>query len=54
MDFISRHVVDGIVGGCPAAIALILLWPMTMDRRKRWRNRRASKKLEAAKRKPRF
>jgi hypothetical protein len=29
-------------------IALILLWPMTMDRRKRWRDQRAAKKLRKA------
>jgi hypothetical protein len=32
------------------AIVLILLWPMTMDRRQRWRNKRAARKFEAAER----
>jgi uncharacterized membrane protein YccC len=50
VDLLSRHLVDGIVVGCLMAIVLILLWPMTMDRRQRWRNRRAAKKLEAAER----
>jgi hypothetical protein len=51
VDFISRHLADGIVVVCFAGIAVILLWPMTMDRRQRWRNRRAAK---AAERKTRF
>jgi hypothetical protein len=45
MDFLSRHLADGFVVGCFMVIALILLWPMTMDRRKHWRDRRAAKKL---------
>jgi uncharacterized membrane protein YccC len=44
MDFLSRHVVDGVAVGCFVAIVVVILWPMTMDRRQRWRNRRAGKK----------
>jgi hypothetical protein len=53
VDFLSRHLADALVVSCFVAIAIILLWPMTMDRRQRWRNRRAAKKLEAE-RKTRF
>jgi hypothetical protein len=50
VDFLSRHL-DGVAVGCFVVIAAILLWPMAMDRRQRWRNRRAAK---AAERKTRF
>jgi hypothetical protein len=38
------HLVDGIAVGSFAAIALILWWPMTMDRLRHWQNRRAAKR----------
>jgi hypothetical protein len=37
------HLVDGIAVGSFATIALILWWPMTMDRLRHWQNRRAAK-----------
>jgi hypothetical protein len=50
VHFLSRHLIDGVVVGCLMAIIAILLWPMTMDRRQRWRNKRAARKIEAAER----
>jgi len=44
MHFLSRHI-QGLVLASVGVIAAILLWPMVMDRRQRWRNRRASKKF---------
>ena len=37
------HLVDGIAGGRLAATALILWWPMTMDRLRRGQNQRAAR-----------
>jgi hypothetical protein len=51
VDFLSRHLADAVAVGCLMAIVVILLWPMTMDRRQRWRNKRAARKFEAAARK---
>jgi membrane protein implicated in regulation of membrane protease activity len=42
--FLSRHI-QGLGFATVGVIAVILLWPMVMDRRQRWRNRRASKKF---------
>jgi uncharacterized protein (DUF2062 family) len=50
VDFLSHHLVDAVAVGCLMAIVVILLWPMTMDRRQRWRNKRTAKKFEAAER----
>lgn len=50
VDLLSHHIVDGIVVGSFMTIAAILLWPMTMDRRQRWRNKRVARKFEAAER----
>jgi len=44
VHFLSRHI-QGLVFASVGVIAVILLWPMVMDRRQRWRNRRASKKF---------
>jgi hypothetical protein len=51
VDFLSHHLGDAVAVGCLMAIVVILLWPMTMDRRQRWRNKRAARKFEAATRK---
>lgn len=39
---LAPHLVDGLVVGTFAAIVLILLWPMTMDRLRCWQNRRGA------------
>jgi hypothetical protein len=41
---LAPHLVDGVVVGSFAAIALILWWPMTMDRLRCWQNRRTAKR----------
>lgn len=51
VHFLSRHLINGVVVGCLMTIIAILLWPMTMDRRQRWRNKRAGRKIQAAERK---
>jgi hypothetical protein len=41
---LAPHLVDGVAVGSSAAIALILWWPMTMDRLRCWQSRRAAKR----------